>query len=110
MTAPDRNLKIGLLEICAALSLNKSNELVALLEPYQPLCQYPLGPPKYVSIFSSDLISDAMNRPFDFSDFMFFISMCNSGTYCPSLDIDYIGSVAPGNYTYLPGKVSAAVT
>jgi hypothetical protein len=36
---------------------------------------------------------------------MFFMSMCNSGTYCPSLDVDFIGSVAPGNYTYLPGKV-----
>lgn len=44
-------LKIGLLEICSALSMNKSNELVALLQPYQPLCQYPLGPPKYGAFY-----------------------------------------------------------
>lgn len=50
-TADSLFLKIGLLEICATLAVNKSNDLVALLQPYQPLCQYPLGPPKYGALF-----------------------------------------------------------
>jgi len=79
-----------LIEICNRLKYNSSNPLTAFLAPYQDLCRPPLGPPKRL----------------DFSDLLLFLSMCNSGTYCPSLQRNYVAGVGPGNYTYLPGRIA----
>lgn len=49
-------------------------------------------------------------RPLSFGEFFSFISMCNSGTYCPSFHNNEVDLVGAGNFTYMPGKVVRIIT
>lgn len=103
------NSFVELVEICQKIAEGDTSPFVLQYESY---CVPPLGPPQYVYFCVYFCASNEnlfnflfLKRPLGFGDFLLFVSMCNSGRYCPSFDMTEVDLVGPGNYTYMPGKV-----